>query len=208
MRCKKTEKWISDGIDGNLSPKKQEALAAHLTKCSACRAYRLRLGKIDEGAKSLSAPALSPEFWRTSIDRLKANLEAAPSAKHKEFNLRPRQAPAFFPVMRWAWAGAASVLAVAVGLYFMIFAVKTPLEIYHFTFEETVNGLYETIGDNPDLENEFNSMLQASISEHADESAVEIKHLLYGNSFFIESLSDEEINLLDSHLKSELKIKI
>jgi len=208
MRCKKTEKWISDGIDGNLSPRKQEALAAHLAKCAACRAYRLRLGKIEEGAKSLSAPSLSPEFWRTLIERLKTNLEAAPSAKHKEPDLRPRQAPAFFPAMRWAWAGGASLLAVAVGLYFMIFAARTPLEIYHFTFEETVNGLYETIGDNSDLESEFNTMLQASISEHADESAVEIKHLLYGNSFFIESLSDEEINLLDSHLKSELKVKI
>lgn len=208
MRCEKIEKWISDEIDGSLSRKKQRILAGHLANCASCRGYKQRLEKLQVEAKNLPLPVLAPGYWQESIAKLKANLEKAKPAEQKEFKLRPRQAPAFFPGRRWAWAGAASVLAVAMGLYFILFQAKVPLETFPAAFADQVNSLYEKIGGNSDLEEEFNSVLKASISEVAGESDGEVKHLLYGNSFFIESLSDEEVQLLDAEISKILKIKI
>ncbi len=210
MRCKKIEKWVSDEIDGSLSRKKQIILAGHLANCASCRGYRQRLRKLQVEAKNLPRPALPPEYWQESIAKLKANLESIKPAEKKEFKLRPRQAPAFFPAKRWswAWAGAASLLAVAAGLYFFLFQAKAPRETFPAAFADQVNSLYEKIGDNSDLEEEFNSVLKASIREVAGESDAEVKHLLYGNSFFIESLTDEEVRLLDSEINRVLKIKI
>jgi hypothetical protein len=208
MRCKKIEKWVSDEIDGSLSRKKQRILAGHLANCALCRGYKQRLEKLQSEAKNLPRPALAPGYWQESIAKLKANLEKAKPAEQKEFKLPPRQAPAFFPGRRWAWAGAASLLAVAAGLYFILFQSKVPLVTFPVAFADQVNSLYEKIGDNSDLEEEFNSVLKASIREVAGESDGEVKHLLYGNSFFIESLSDEEVQLLDSEISKVLNLKI
>jgi hypothetical protein len=174
--------------------------------CGSCRAYRLHLEKIQGEAKSLPWPALSPEYWQDSIARLQANLARTAPAEQKEFKLRPRQAPAFFPGLRWAWAGAASVLAVGLGLYFMFFQGRGLLETSPLAFRDQVNSLYEMIGDNTNLEAEFNSLIRASILEEAGELGGEVKHLLYGNSLFLDSLSDEEVQILDAEISKVLKI--
>ena len=206
MRCRKYEKWISDGIDGNLDVRKRWKLDTHVEACGSCRAYRLHLEKIQGEAKSLSGHAPSPEYWQDSITRLQANLAKAGPAEQNEFKLRPRQAPAFFPGLRWAWAGAASVLAVGLGLYLTLFQDRRVLEMYPFAFPDQVNSLYEKIGDNTDLEAEFNSLIHASILEEAGEAGAEVKHLLYGNSLFLDSLSDEEVQILDAEISKVLKI--
>ncbi len=206
MRCRKSEKWISDGIDGNLAVRKQRKLDAHVEACGSCRAYRRHLEKIQGEALNLSGPALSPEYWQDSIARLQANLARTGPAEQKEFKLRPRQAPAFSPGLRWAWAGAASVLAVGLGLYFMLFQGRGFLETSPRAFRDQVNSLYEMIGDNSDLEAEFNSLIRASILEEAGEAGAEVKHLLYGNSLFLDSLSDEEVQILDAEISKVLKI--
>lgn len=206
MRCHKFEKWISDEIDGKLAVRKRRKLDAHLNACASCRSYGFRLEKIQSEALNLSGPARSPEYWQDSIARLQANLAKTGPAEQTEFKLRPRQAPAFFPGLRWAWAGAASVLAVGLGLYLMFFQERRVLEMYPFTFSDQVNSLYERIGDNTDLEAEFNSLIHASILEEAGEPDGEVKHLLYGNSLFLDSLSDEEVQILDAEISKVLKI--
>jgi len=206
MRCRKSEKWISDGIDGNLAVRKRRKLDAHTEACGSCRAYRFHLGKLQDEAKRLPGPALSPEYWQDSIARLQANLAGTGPAGQKEFKLRPRQAPAFFPGPRWAWAGAASVLAVGLGFYFMLFQGRGFLETSPLAFGDQVNTLYETIGDNTDLEETFNSLLHQTIVETAGEPSHEIKHLLYGNAFFLDSLTDEEVQILDAEISKVLKI--
>jgi hypothetical protein len=78
--------------------------------------------------------------------------------------------------------------------------------MYPFAFPDQVNSLYEKIGDNTDLEAEFNSLIHASILEEAGEAGAEVKHLLYGNSLFLDSLSDEEVQILDAEISKVLKI--
>ncbi len=206
MRCRKSEKWISDGIDGNLAVRKRRKLEAHVEVCGSCRAYRFHLEKIQGEARNLSEPVLPPEYWQDSIARIQANLARTGPAEQKEFKLRPRQAPAFSPGLRWAWAGAASVLAVGLGLYFVLFQGRGFLETSPLAFRDQVNMLYEKIGDNVDLEAEFNSLIRASILEEAGEPDGEVKHLLYGNSLFLDSLSDEEVQILDAEISKVLKI--
>ena len=206
MRCRKSEKWISDGIDGNLAVRKRRKLDAHTEACGSCRAYRFHLGKLQDEAKRLPGPALSPEYWQDSIARLQANLARTGRAEQQEFKLRPRQAPAFFRGPRWAWAGAASFLAVGLGFYLVLFQGRGLLETSPLAFSDQINRLYEKIGDNVDLETEFNALIHASILEEAGELSGEVKHLLYGNTHFLDSLSDEEVQILDAEISKVLKI--
>lgn len=206
MKCRKFEKWISDGMDGSLSVRKRDKLSSHVETCPSCRAYGIRLKKIQIEAKSLPGPTLSPAYWRDSIARLESNLAKSGTAVQTEFQLRARRSPLFFPGRRWAWAGAASVLALGLGFYLMLFQGRGPLETSPLAFGDQINRLYEKIDDNAELETEFNSMIHASILEEAGESDGEIRYLLYGNSHFLDSLSDEEILILDGEISKALNI--
>jgi hypothetical protein len=203
MRCRKIEKWISDGIDGKLSPEKQAILKTHLDECASCRAYKERLETIQKESQRLFSPQVVPEHWQESLSRLKAGLEAEEKAGRKS---RERWAPAFFPKRRWAWAGAASLLVVASGLYFILSSPKARQEIRAFSFEDAINRIDQEIKNNPELEKDFNSFIQDSIHEHVGEINELTNPFHYENSLFLESLNEEELQLLDSALKKELKL--
>jgi hypothetical protein len=203
MKCEKIKKWISDEIDRGLAVKNQKALEIHLSDCAECRAYQEHLKKIQRETKTLAAPVLAPGYWEESITRLKEKLETVePRGKKVPY----RSAPTLFHRFRWAWAGALMALAAAAGISLLLFKAQPSPEDYPLAFEDQVIHIYEKIAGNADLEQEFNSELQASIQEHSGEPDGEVRHLLYGNSFFLESLSDEEVELLDTALKKELKI--
>ena len=157
MICRAFEKWISDGLDGNLSDRKRRKLDSHLGKCEACRSHESGSKKLQSGTKSLPEPVLPPAYWEDSIARLESRLAALAPAGQKDVPRPARQAPAFFPGARWARAGAASVLALGLGLYFFIFQSRGFLETSPLAFGDQVNALYEKIGDNAELETKFNS---------------------------------------------------
>jgi len=204
MKCRKVEKWISDDLDGTLSLRRQKKLRAHAAVCASCRAYGGRLKKIQAEAKRLPGPALPPAYWERSLSRLESSLAGV--GGQTVIKLRPGRTPAFFPALRWAWAGAASLLAVGLGLYLMFFQSRGPLVTTPLSFGDQINSLYERIGENAELETEFNSLLHASIVEEAGESDGDVKPLLYGSSRFLDSLSDEEILILDAEISRALKI--
>jgi len=198
MKCKKFEKWISDELDGKLSLKKKAKLGTHVADCGACRMYKERLRRIEAGAKCLAVPQPGREYWESSIERLRASLTA-----EKDSSPAPRkQSPAFFPISRLAWAGAASVLAVAIGIYLLLFlpSAKSLPEYLPLSSEDALSRLYENIGNNADLEADFETTIQTSVNEHAGERPAEVKHLLTAYSDFVDSLSDEEIRLLEAEL--------
>jgi hypothetical protein len=203
MRCKKIEKWISDRIDGKLAADKRALLDSHIASCASCRAYRERLENIQKESQCVLRPQLVPGYWQESLSRLKAGLEAEEKAGRKS---RERWAPAFFPKRRWAWAGAASLLVVALGLYFILFSPKPRQEIMAFSFEDAINRIDQEIKNNPELEKDFNSFIQDSIHEHVGEINELTNPFHYENSLFLESLNEEELQLLDSALKKELKL--
>lgn len=203
MRCRKIERWISDGIDERLSPEKQAILKAHLSECVSCRAYRERLATIHKESQRLFAPRVTPEYWQESLSRLKAGLEAEEKTGQKS---RERWMPSILPKRRWAWAGAALLLAAALGLYFIPSGRNARQEIMAFSFEDAVNGIDQEIKSNPELEKYFNSFIQDSIHEHVGEINEVANPFHYENSLFLESLNEEELQLLESALKKELKL--
>jgi len=203
MRCRKIEKRISDGIDGRLSREKQAVLKIHLSECASCRGYRERLETIHKQSQTLFTPRVAPKHWQESLSRLRAGLEAEEKTGRKS---RKRWMPAIFPKRRWTWAGAALLLAAALVLYFIRSGPNARQEIMAFSFEDAVNGIDQEIKNNPELEKYFNSFIQDSIHEHVGEISEVVNPFHYENSLFLESLNEEELQLLESALKKELKL--
>lgn len=201
MRCKKCERWISDRLGGTLSEAKGQRLDAHLTECSACRSALRRQERLQGEARGLAAPERSREYWEDSISRLQAKLEAAPAPRAAR-----RWTRAFAPSPRWAWAEGITTLAVAAGLFFLILRGGVPLEYQTLAFDDGYGSLAEQIGDSVDLESRLDASLQTTIREHAAGVDGEALHLLYGHAEFLDSLSDEEVQVLDAELSRALKI--
>jgi len=205
MRCKKIEKWISDGLDGKLSPGKREKVSAHLADCEACRSYERYLERIQTEARHLPSPLPGRAYWESSIERLKAGLTADESRGGRT---SWKKRPALFPKSQLAWAGAASFFALAVGLYLLIVlpGARALPEYMPLSWEDGLTHIYEKIGNNSDLEADFDTALQASINEHAGERPGEVKHFLYGNADFVDSLSDEELGFLEAEIGRQTKL--
>jgi hypothetical protein len=201
MRCGTIEKWISDELDGDLSGRKKRRLDLHLAACAACRAYRNRLERLQHEAGLLRVPSVPADYWETSVARLQQKLRSEAPAVAAA---RPR--PAFSPRMRWAWSGGAGLLAAAAFLVLAVFRMNPPLEPYPISFEDTVNGVFSQIGDNAELEKDFDLVVRTSIREHVGPADDDVKRLLYGSSLFLDGLSDEEVKLLDELVNRELKI--
>ncbi len=203
MRCKKVEQWISDGIDGRSSPEKQAILASHIAACDSCRAYRERLENIHKESQSLLRPQPAPGYWQESISRLKAGLRAEKGTGTKVGEIR---SPSFLFKGKWAWAGAAALLVVALGLYFILSRPNARLEIMAFSFEDAMAGIDQEIRNSPELEKDLNSVIQDSIYEHIGETHEAANPFHYENPFFLESLNEEELQALDSAIKDALKL--
>jgi anti-sigma factor RsiW len=201
MRCKKSERWISDRLDGTLAGAKARRLVAHLGECSACRSVLRRQERLQAAARGLAAPERSREYWENSISRLQAKLAAAPAPRPLRGRTR-----AFVTSPRWAWAEAVTTFAVAAGLFFLVLRGGAPIEFQTLAFEDAYGNLAEQIGDSADLESSLNASLQLTIGEHAAGVDGEVHHLLYGHSEFLDSLSDEEVQVLDAELSRVLKI--
>jgi hypothetical protein len=203
MRCKKIEKWISDGIDGRLSAEKRTILESHIAACASCRAYREHLENIQKESQGLLRPQPAPGYWQESISRLKAGLRAAQGAGTK---VKEIPSPSFLFKWKWAWAGAAALLVVALGLYFILSSPKARPEMMAVFLDDAIAGIDQEIGDNPELEKYLNSVLQDSIYENIGEINEAANPFHYENPLFLESLTEEELLALDSAIQAALKL--
>jgi len=203
MRCKKAEKWISDGIDGSLSDKNRASLESHLAACASCRAYQESLRNIQEESQSLFRPRLDPGYWQNSLSRLKARLQAGKGAGAGVREVRP--ASSLFR-RKWAWAGAAALVVGAFGLYFILSSPKARPEIMVFSFDDAANRIDQEIAGNPELGKDLDSLIQESIYENIGELMERTDPFHYENPLFLESLNEEELQALDSAIKAELKL--
>jgi len=206
MRCKKSERMISDRLGGTLSGARARRLEAHLAGCPACRAALKRQERLQGAARTISAPVRPPEYWEQSLARLRARLEAEAARPAPAPARLPRRAFAFAPGPRWAWAGAASMLAVVAGLYLLVFRGGAPIEPNPLAFEDSYGTIAERIGEDVDLQKEIDSSLQTTLGEHVAGVDSEVHNLIYRPADFLESLSDEEVQALSAELTRALKI--
>jgi hypothetical protein len=197
MRCKKIEKWLSDRIDGELSKRKEELLEDHLERCVSCRSYAASIEKLQDEAGSLEKPEVSPAFWEGFASRLKANLT---SFKQGEKEKRPLALR-----WNWVWSGAALLAVVVVGLYLLFFQSQPPQEMYVFSLENSLSRIYQEIGDDPELEKLFNSVIMASIGESLEDSEWREHPDFLENLLLWEDLTEEEMKFLESEIKKDVK---
>lgn len=194
MDCTKIEKLLSDRIDGTLSERKTRAIKAHLEKCASCRSYVVSIEKIQDEARSLERPEVSENFWEGFAQRLKSNLES----------LRKKERRPFVLNWSWVWSGAALLTVVAVGLYLLLFQSPQPQEMYVFSLENSLAGIYQEIGDDSELEELFNSILVESIDEYLEDSEWRERPDYLENLLLWEDLTEEEIEFLESEIKKDI----
>lgn len=203
MRCRAVRRLISDEIDGRPAPRKRRSFEKHLAACLSCREYGERLRNLQARSARAGAPAVPAGYWEGSIARLREKIEMARTEAGGRVPIRTH-APAIFP--RWAWSGAAALLFAGIGLYFVLGPSDKMLDRFPLSHEEAAGRLVSMLGDDEDLEAEFADLIQASILENSGEEIEETRLLLYGDSRFLDGLSEDELLRLETHLDRELKI--
>jgi anti-sigma factor RsiW len=108
MRCKDTSAQLQEYLDGQLSPSRTRAVAAHLAACAACRARLASLRRVDEALAT--RPLLEEPADFTA--RVMAQVQAATA----------RPAPAPLPAFRLRWEDAVASLAFAGGMAALLLA--------------------------------------------------------------------------------------
>jgi len=197
MECKKIEKWLSDSMDGALKEKKKKKLTVHLEKCNSCRSYARSLEKIQKEIEILEKAGPTPEYWKQFNEKLMRGL--------RSLNPQKRMIPSFFSSWKWVWGGAALVLFIALGLTIFFLQPKRTSEIPIFSFEDSLDEIYLEIGNNHELESLFNSLVLSSLEEILEESHRGLNSDFYEDPLLWESLSEEELEFLESEIKKEMK---
>lgn len=197
MGCKKYEKWVSDLLDGELSIKRSQRLDSHLARCPACRAYRQRLRLLQQEALRLDNPDFPPGYWEEFSGKLGLRLQAGlPEGPGLRLG---------WGSWKWAWAGAAVLIALALGLVLILGRGPEVAESYVFSFEKCLDRVYGEIGDDSQLADLFNLALVHSLREEVETDSLAARPLFVEDPFFLEGLSDEELEFLSREIEKEIK---
>lgn len=71
MKCEDFDKLVHLYFDGELDAGKSKEIEEHLLTCQNCAAKLQELKKLEEGAKSIRMPELSPDYWKTFAERVR-----------------------------------------------------------------------------------------------------------------------------------------
>lgn len=94
LSCSTARKWISESVDGNLSPERVEFLDAHVRGCEPCRKLKDAFAAIREGAGTLEEQSPSENVW----NRIQRSMTTDRIAE-KSLRLRPVLTSAFALVL-------------------------------------------------------------------------------------------------------------
>jgi hypothetical protein len=207
MRCQKIEKWISDFIDDELSEKKKKILKDHVQICRRCRAYQSNLQKLREEVHALEARETAPQSLLDFSSRLRTGLESWEQRKRKD--------TAVSPVWKWRWERGWDWKYAAVGLavtflilMFILLPQRTSQyesKFYVFTIEDVLTQVFSEIGDNPELENSYNSIILRSLENELDVLGYIQTADPYDYPLIWEELTEEELKFIESEIKKEMK---
>ncbi len=199
MRCENAKRLISDGLDGPLKSASKARLEAHLAACPPCRDYAASLAKLQTGCRAVAPQSPEPERMVQSMAKLKAGLRLAAKDGIKPGSM-PVRAPYAKPV--WTWAAASAALLVAVtGLYLLVLRPGPAIDIVPYAFSEAHSDIVLSVSGDDDLTAAFDSAIQASLGEGGTASVTTIEPLAGDAGRFLDSLTDDEVLLLDAALQ-------
>ncbi|MBN2408846.1 MAG: zf-HC2 domain-containing protein, partial [Candidatus Aminicenantes bacterium] len=111
MKCSLAREWISRFLDGELGPKREAKLKAHLQACPGCRTLARDLEAIVREAGKLSVLEPTPAVWPKVAAAVRQSREGAPASSPEEKS-RPG---VFWNRYAWRFAAAAALVLMIVG---------------------------------------------------------------------------------------------
>jgi hypothetical protein len=197
MKCQQIEQWLSDSVDGAISKKKKTLIEAHIATCHACRVFRDQIEQINEEAKSLDVPAVSPAQSREFSSRLRSALIEIEEEKNKGVLHVFRNKWVFVP---------ASVIMISLFILIFVFYEKGDFqyeEFYVFSFGNAVEEIYQEMGSELVLQQAFNSLVSASINEMLITADWDETLNLEDDLLLLEEFSEEELGNLEPEIKKD-----
>ena len=199
MTCRTAERWMSDEMDGCLSERRRARLAAHIEKCRECRLYRTRLEIVRRESANIPHPVLGEGYWEDFEGRLKSRLEAAAAGPNEITS--PVPVRTFRPAWKWAWAGA--TVAVLAVLAILVHPPRRSADVFlAFYPGEAVVFFENEMTGNPALAESFNRILADAIGETIRDSGTHESEVLWDDPLFWESLSLEEMQMIEAELEA------
>lgn len=197
MKCQQSERWLSDSVDGAISKKEKAIIEAHIETCPACRTFRNQIQKINEEAKNLDAPEVSPAQSREFVSRLRSALIEIGKEKNKGVLHVFRNKWVFVP---------ASVILVSLFILIFVFYEKRDFqyeEFSVFSFGNAVEEIYQDMGSDLVLQQAFNSLVSASINEMLITAELDETLNLEDGFLLWEEFSEEGLGNLESQIKKD-----
>jgi anti-sigma factor RsiW len=195
VKCKRSQRWISDNLDGALPDKKRRRLEAHLSACSACRAYQRDLARLQAESRGVKAGPVAADYFENFTAAVETRIR-----REREYTRRA----GYFPVRwRWAWLFVPLALAIVLGLLFRSGGKSVHNEI--FSFEACLDRVFQEIGGDDEVAADFSRFLSSSILGGGEEVILEDDVDLLSEPFFWRSLSDEDLRLIEEEIKKSIR---
>jgi hypothetical protein len=196
MKCRRSQRWLSDDIDGRLTDKKKRRLESHLGVCPACRAYRKDLARLQVEYRSVEAEPLAEDYF----DRFTVAVE---TRLRRENMIAGRRGP--FP-QRWSWAWISVPLALAFVLGLVFFRSRgEDVREEIFSFEACLERVFQEIGGDDEVAADFSRFLSGSLLDEGEAIALEDGVDLWNEPFFWRSLTDEDLRLIEEEIKKGIR---
>jgi hypothetical protein len=195
MRCEKFEHWLSDEADASLASKKRQKLEVHLKACPACREYRGNVRRLQAESDRLGGTEVSPEHVKALSAMIMGKLGQERQGRASE--------GAIPLIWRWARLVVPAVLVLALGVvYFGGRAEVPPDDI--LSLEGCFDRVARELSGHDELAARFNRLITQSLVEGEDPSLPSEDIYIWNEPYFWESLSDEELRLVEEEIKKEI----
>lgn len=197
MKCVRIQQWVSDMIDGEMSKEIKKKIDAHLDTCPACRAFQDQIVRINEEMRSLDVPELSPTQSLEFTTRLRSTISKLGEKRENGILHLFRRKWVFVP---------ASVIMISLFILIFVFYDRRDFqdeEFYVFSFGNAVEEIYQDIGSDLVLQQAFNSLVSASISEMLIAADWDETMNLEDDLLLWEEFSEEELGNLEPEIKKD-----
>lgn len=196
MRCERYRRWISDDIDGALAGKKKQKLESHLHVCSACRAYRHDLARIQADSGLIKAKPAGEDYFETFTGAVEARIRRGERLAET----------AGRPPLGWRWARLVAPLALALILGIVFFRGGGDGVSHEvFSFEGCLDRVFMEIGGDEETAADFNRFLSASLLGEGPSGILDGGLELWSEPFFWTGLSDEDLKSIEAEMRKEFR---
>jgi hypothetical protein len=199
MSCKNKKRKISDLLDGRLSDKQKSIIENHISLCPPCREYKNQLMLLSSKVREREKNAMPKDYA----------LEFSISLKRRLLNeqQQKKQKNRFPGFEKWAYSAAGFIVVLFLVLYFVVFqpaSIQTE-GYYVLSFEDALEDLYGEINNDVELEELFNTMILASLDKALEDLDGETIPFIIENPLYGEDLSEEDLKILESKIKEDIK---